>query len=246
MASDSARLFPSTRASLLSDVRADDPAVRVRSFDLLVRTYYRPVYVHLRLQWSTSREDAEELTQEFFTRAYEKHFFDAFDPRKAKFRTFVKVCVDRLVLDLRKSAGRLKRGSGARAFSLDFGVAESEVALMSSAGTEAVELAFHHAWVKSLLALAVEDLELAFRVSKRQKHFEVFRKLVLDVEDGDKPSYAQAAAEIGISVSDVTNYLFIARREFRACVVSRLRELTPNEEEFRSEMAAVLGVRLVA
>ena len=43
------------------------------------------------------REDAEDLTQGFFTRAMEKEFFGGYDPAKARFRTFLRTCLDRFV-----------------------------------------------------------------------------------------------------------------------------------------------------
>src|SRR6059058_4267906 len=64
-----------------------------------------------------------------------------------------------------------------------------------------------------------------------------------DLDDADpKPSYAQLAHELGLSVTDVTNYLAFARREFRRCVLDQLREMTASDEEFRREAQAVLGV----
>jgi hypothetical protein len=40
----------------------------------------------------------------------------------------------------------------------------------------------------------------------------------------------------------VTNYLAIARREFRRTVLATLREMCANEEEFWREARAILGV----
>jgi hypothetical protein len=43
-------------------------------------------------------------------------------------------------------------------------------------------------------------------------------------------------------VTDVTNYLAFARREFRRCVLDQLRAMTGSEEEFNREAHALLGV----
>jgi hypothetical protein len=40
----------------------------------------------------------------------------------------------------------------------------------------------------------------------------------------------------------VTNYLALARREFRRTVLEKLRELTATDEEFRREARSLLGV----
>ena len=61
-------------------------------------------------------------------------------------------------------------------------------------------------------------------------------------DDPDRPSYAQLASERGLPVSQVTNHLHWARREFRAAVLLTLREITASEAEFRAEARALLGV----
>ena len=45
-----------------------------------------------------------------------------------------------------------------------------------------------------------------------------------------------------MSLSEVTNHITFARREFRRIVLERLRKLTGSEEEFRYEARAVLGI----
>ena len=65
-----------------------------------------------------------------------------------------------------------------------------------------------------------------------------------DVEDhpeGSAPSYADLAAEFGLPVTTVTNHLSWARREFRRLVLERLREVTLDDREFRSEARRLLG-----
>jgi hypothetical protein len=72
----------------------------------------------------------------------------------------------------------------------------------------------------------------------------VFEQLDLNSDTGARPSYADVASHLGISVTDVTNRLAHARREFRRIVLDKLRELTATDEEFRSEAFAVLGIRV--
>ena len=56
-------------------------------------------------------------------------------------------------------------------------------------------------------------------------------------------SYAQLAAEFGLSVCDVTNYLASARRQFRRCVLDQLRDMTATEQEFQREARELLGIK---
>lgn len=46
---------------------------------LLAQTYWMPVYKYLRIRWRKPREDAEDLTQEFFAKAMGKGYFERYD-----------------------------------------------------------------------------------------------------------------------------------------------------------------------
>ena len=98
----------------------------------LVTAYWKPVYGYLRLKWRLDRDAASDATQEFFLRAMEKSYFDWFDPSRARFRTFLRTCVDRFASKERRDAGRLKREGSAHLLSLDFAGAEARVAAVAS------------------------------------------------------------------------------------------------------------------
>ena len=66
-----------------------------------------------------------------------------------------------------------------------------------------------------------------------------------DIGDSDaRPSYAALAEEFSLAVTDVTNYLAFARREFRRSVLAQLRDMTGSDEEFQREAQSLLGVDL--
>ena len=169
--------FPLTRWSAVLAARSDDPAERARALDLLVRAYWKPVYKYIRIRWNKPREDAQDLTQEFFARAIEKGFFNRFDPAKARLRTFVRVCVDGMAANEAKAAGRLKRGGEAVHLSLDFDSAETELgrggpaAVREIASTDSMEEFFEKEWVRSLFSLAVDTLRRGMRAARQTDSF---------------------------------------------------------------------------
>jgi RNA polymerase sigma factor (sigma-70 family) len=231
--------FPQTRRSAVLGLAGDDAAERARSFEVLVRAYYKPVYKHVRLRFGRAPSEAEDLTQGFFAKAFEKAYLARYDPSQARFRTFLKTCLDRFVMDAARDERRQKRGGGAVMVSLDFEGVEREMDLLAAAaeGTDA----FDAEWARSMLGSAVDTLEQACREQGKPKYWEVFRRFALG-DEGDRPTYAQLARELDLSVSDVTNYLAWARRALRQNVLDSLRAITTTEEEFRSEARALLGV----
>ena len=248
--------FPATRWSAVLAARSDDPAERGRALDLLIRAYWKPVYKYIRMRWNRPREDAQDLTQEFFARVIEKGFFDRYDPAKARLRTFVRVCVDGTVANEAKAAGRLKRGGDAVHLSLDFDSAETELgragtslvaqgkaaALREIASPDSMEEFFEKEWVRSLFSLAVETLRGECERRGKQIHFRLFEIYDLEDSGGGRASYDDLASDFGIAVSDVTNHLSFARREFRRIALEKLREMCASEDEFRREARAIFGI----
>ncbi len=80
------RGFPPTRASLVRAAASGEADVRRQAFGALAEGYWSAVYKHLRRKWRADRPEAEDLTQAFFARAFEKRFFDRFDPARGRFR----------------------------------------------------------------------------------------------------------------------------------------------------------------
>jgi RNA polymerase sigma factor (sigma-70 family) len=222
-------------------VGSDDPAERARSFEILVRAYWKPVYKHLRVRWRLSSEQAEDLTQGFFARALEQRIFAAYDPARALFRTYLKTCLDRHVMKDAESRMRQKRGGGTVTLSLDFHAAERELEGLGTPAPETIESYFDREWTRHLVGMSVDALRERCEQGGKQVTYRVFERYVLDDGPGERPSYAELAAELGIKVSDVTNYLAFARREFRRLLLEKLREITGSEEECETEARALLG-----
>ena len=219
--------------------QSSDPAERARAIAAIAGGYWRPVYKYVRMRWRLDAEDASDLTQDFFARILEKDFLDSYDPAKGRLRTFLRICVDRLILNQTRDQRRLKRGSGALHVSLDFAEAERELA--AARYSESPEDYFEREWVRSLFAAAVERLHSELQSQNKMTQFQLFERY--DLAESAAPSYAELADEFGISSTTVTNYLASARREFRCCVLDQLREMTGSDEEFRREARSLLGVR---
>jgi DNA-directed RNA polymerase specialized sigma24 family protein len=232
--------LPATRHSILAAVRSDDAVVRRDGFESLVAVYWKPVYKYLRLKWHVPADDARDATQEFFARAIEKGFFDSYDPAKSRFRTFLRMCLDRFVANERKAAARLKRGGGQVVVPLDFETAEGELGQRDVAVPNDLDEYFHAEWIRSLLALAVDDLRAEYRPAGKTTQLAVFERYDLDAPtSGETPSYAKVAGEFGVTATDVTNYLAAARKVFRRLLLARLRGIC-GDEEFEAEARHLL------
>lgn len=233
--------FPTTHVSAIAGAGSADPSVRDGALAALCAVYWRPCYVHLRLKWSLPREEAEDLTQEFFARAVEGGFFERFEPGRSRFRTFLRSAVDHLAANRRRDADRLKRGGGAAHLPMDF--AAAEVSLVPGDSGEDPDARFRREWLRSLFGLAVDALREHAEEKGHLLRFRLFERADLEPGEGaDRPSYRDLAQEFDLPVTQVTNHLAWARREFRRLVLEQLRALTTDEAEYRAEARELFGV----
>jgi len=213
-----------------------DVAERTRAFDTLVACYWKPLYKFARVAWRRSREDAEDLTQSFFARAFEKESLASYDAAKASFRTFLRLLFERHVNNEWKAGQRIKRGGGE--VHLDFDAAETEVAGELSHSITPEEY-FQREWVRSVFAVAIERLRTRCESDGKQVHFAIFE--AYDLDDDRGVSYRELATRFDIAETQVTNHLAAMRRRFREIVLDALREVTATEQEFHAESRALLG-----
>ncbi len=236
--------FPVTSHSAIIAARSADPYLRECALETIIASYWKPAYKYIRIKWRASNEDAKDLTQSFFANVLEKNPFNTYDSGKASFRTFFRICLDRFLANQLKAEQRLKRGGGVSHSSLDFDGAEAELTRNGTSFDFDPEEYFYREWVRSLLSLALDSLYVRFSESNREIYFTLFELYDLDDEPGGKTSYASLATRFDLSITEVTNYLAAARREFRKIVLEKLRELTATDEEFGQEARKLLGIEI--
>jgi DNA-directed RNA polymerase specialized sigma24 family protein len=234
--------FPPTRHSMIERMRSVDTAARREAFGDLVEGYWKPLYKYLRIHWRVSDDDAQELTQAFFSEAFQKEWLIRYDPDKARFRTFVRLCADRFVMNARQAASRMKRGGGAELISLDFPAAEEEMLRHRLAAPVDADEFFRREFVRALFDRAVSAVRAEFGSAGRHVHLAIFERY--DIDPPDDVSYAALAKEFELSEPQVTNYLAQVRRSFRGHALETLRTLCGSHDEFRREARELFGLEI--
>jgi RNA polymerase sigma factor (sigma-70 family) len=233
--------FPATRLSVVERTRSGDEETRRIAIATIIAAYWKPVYKYLRVKWSLTPEEAADLTQEFFTSTLEKDVIEKYEPARARFRTYLRLCLDGFASNARKAERRLKRGGGVTLVPLDFESAEGEMRSHEPAVDADVDELFYREWVRALLDRSVADLKRFAEAAGRPVMFEVFARYDLLDDDDARLTYAEIARQLGLTPATVTNHLAAMRRQFRVIVLERLRELTSSEEEWETEAARLLG-----
>ena len=142
-----------------SIVRAAGSESTGRSRDALAHlcsTYWEPLYGYLRRQ-GHSAEDAEDLTQGFFTRVLEKGVLRAADPQRGRFRAFLLASLRHYTANERAHAQAQKRGGATPALPLEFDVAEQRY-LAEPHDAATPETIFDRRWALTVLSRTLATL----------------------------------------------------------------------------------------
>jgi len=234
--------FPETRWSAVQASVDADEGRRRDGFARIAGSYWRTVYVYLRLHHRRNAEDASDLTQGFFEHWWTSMLAARFDPKLARFRTFVRSCLDHYVANIARAASTQKRGGRDQHVPIDTADLERDVQLADPSVSADPERLFEAEWARTLLEQSLEALREVYRASNRIADVEMFERYALP--EGDRPTYEALARDYNLPVTTVTNRLAGARRELKSLILTRLREITMTEDEYRSEADRLLGVQL--
>ena len=235
--------FPPTRRSVVQALASAEAVVRERAFNTLATIYWKPVYKYIRLRYSLPHEDSEDLTQDFFRLSFEKDWLVRYNPQRARFRTFLRTCVDRLVSNWRRAERSEKRGGMIEFVAMDFAEAERE--FLDAAPPADAEAYFQHEWVRSVFEHAIALLRAECIDHGREQSYTLFIRYDVEPSRTDvRPSYAELAREFSLPETQITNFLAFARRRFRHYVLQAVAELTGSDEEYVEAVSELLGVTL--
>ena len=234
--------FPVTRRSVLERIQSGDPDVRRTAFGDLSEGYWKPSYHYLRLHWRLPAASAEDVVQAFFAAAFEKQYVERYDPAKAKFRTFLRMCLDRFVQNHQKAERAEKRGGGQPHLPLDFPAAERELSAIAVQDRRDLDRFFHDETVRALFAGTVDAMRRAYEGEGKSIIFRVFERH--DLHPSADLSYASVAREFDLTSAQVTNYLHAARSRFREQALLNLRALVGTDDEFRDEARELFGLEI--
>jgi RNA polymerase sigma-70 factor (ECF subfamily) len=202
----------------------------------LCRAYWYPLYAYVR-RHGHAPADAEDLTQEFFTRLLASDYLARADPEKGRFRAFLLTGVKYLLCDEQDRARRLKRGGGQRTISFDG--AEGRYRL-EPAETLTPELLFERAWVVTLLNRAAHRLREAYTASGHAALYEHLAGFRQDAPG--QPAYAEVAERLGTTEAAIKSAIWRLRRRHHDLVREEIAHTVADPADVDAEIRHLLRV----
>jgi hypothetical protein len=228
--------FPSTSWELLTHAaqRGDDAAAARSEF---AERYYGAVRAYIAaVARGASQTETDDLTQRFFeTVVLSGTLLARADHEKGRFRQYLKQAIRNFLIGEHRQRSRVM----ANAVPLD-GTPDgwSLVAVDASPSPDEEMM---RAWAKSLVAMALTQLERVCDEKRQREHFEMFVRRYVDDPD-HSPSWSDVGAPFGLDEKTARNRTETAARQFR----SLLRQLIASDigagEDIDHELQAVLAV----
>src|SRR5262245_25152224 len=194
---------PGSRAGRFHTTRWDDvlaardpagPEAR-EALAELCRAYWYPLYAYVRRK-GCPREQAEDLTQGFFSDGLARNFLRTADPARGRFRSFLLASFENYLKNEHERQQRVKRGGRVRIVSIDPGDAEARYH-REPPHIATPEHLYDRRWALTLLDRALDRLER--RISDRGKGPLFDRRNPALLGEGDAIAYAQVASELGMT-----------------------------------------------
>ncbi len=229
--------FMTTRWSLI--VAAGGPSGE-RSTDALAtlcEAYWYPAYAFIRRQGNDA-DAARDLTQEFFTRVLEKHYFRDADPARGRFRAFLLTSIRHFLSNERDRGQALKRGGRMLKLSLDVDTAEGAYQLEGRDDLTPEKL-FDARWASVLLDRALARVRQEYIAAGKHQVFEHLHGFLTG--DSDDVPYAESARTLGISEGAVKVAVHRMRERYRALLRAEIAETVAGPEEIEDELRALLA-----
>lgn len=205
------------------------------AFSELCAAYWHPLYAYVRCR-GFSLDDAQDLTQAFFTRLFEKHAVQVADRQRGKFRSFLLASLDHFLCNERDRAQAQKRGGGCLPISLDFAAGESRVSLEPSHRLTPERL-FERHWALALLETVIQNLEAEYRASGKGRQFELLRETLSG--DRNRPDYAAIAARLDLTVDAARQAAHRLRKRYRTLLREEVARTVADPAEVDEELDAL-------
>jgi RNA polymerase sigma factor (sigma-70 family) len=186
-----------------------------RALEKLAQTYWFPLYAYIRRRGLAAAE-AEDLTQEFFSRLLEKKSLASVDRAKGKFRSFLLASLKNFLANEADKARAEKRGGWKGPISLDAADAEARYGI-EPAEDMTPEKLFERRWAWTVLDGVLERLREQYRARGESA---IFDELKVTLTSGSDISYAKMAQKLEISEGAVA----VAAHRLRGRYRKLLRE----------------------
>ncbi|HKE28251.1 MAG TPA: sigma-70 family RNA polymerase sigma factor [Bryobacteraceae bacterium] len=227
--------FPTTRWTLVAAAGDHARPEGRRALESLCEAYWYSLYAYARRS-GYNPEQAQDHTQEFFTRFIEHDYFDRAHPDRGRFRSFLLSSFKYYLCDEVGRARAQRRGGGRSPLPFEISRGE-EMYIVEPAHNETPERIYERRWARTLLDRVIEQLRDEF---VRHGRLEQFNKLKGCLQgDADVP-YAELARQLETTESALKVGIHRLRKRYRDLIRREIADVVADPADIDSELRCLI------
>ena len=231
--------FPTTRITLIHAARSGEGPQAQEALSALCLAYWYPIYAFVR-RLGHSADEAEDLTQGFFTRVLQKGYLGDFQAERGRFRSFLLAALKHFIANERSSARALKRGGARPALPLDDLLHEAERRYsLEPRDSLTPERIFERQWAMAVLTRVFDQLQEEAVASGKRAQFDRLKGLL--VGEDDDIGYRALAAELDTTEGALKTAIHRLRQRFKEQLREEISHTVSNPADVGDEVRYLLA-----
>jgi RNA polymerase sigma factor (sigma-70 family) len=232
-----AMAFTTTHWSVVLEAQGETPAAQ-RALEILCRTYWRPLYGFARRQGLT-REEAQDVIQEFFARLLEHRNLDAVRREKGRLRSYLLVSLKRFLASERHRASGVKRYESGSHIPLDE-LLESEAADFEVAESLSADQLYERRWALAVLEQVLGRLESEYQGAGNAALFDQLKEFL--VGERGRPTQAEIATQLAMTENAVKQAFHRLRQRYRVLLREEIAHTVAQPGDVEGELRHLVAV----
>lgn len=215
-----------------------DTAKAQQALASLCEAYWLPLYSYARRRVNQV-DDAQEMTQAFFSELLEKNVIETASPERGRFRSYLLTAFKHFLSKQWDKAKAQKRGGGKRPLSLDFDSADSVYRIEPEPQLTADQI-YDQQWAITLLGKVMQRLESDCQQVGKAEQFRRLKPFMI----GDHPgvTYRQVAQELDISEAAAKTAASRMRKQFGQLLRDEISQTVSDPNEIEDEIRSLFSV----
>ena len=230
--------FVTTHWSVVLAARQQDSPAGTQALAKLCSVYWYPLYAYVRRR-GHQEQDAQDLTQEFFARLFQKNFLQKVSPDKGRFRSFLLASLKHFLANEWDRTQTQKRGGGGTLVPLDWQIAENRYAL-ESIDKATPEALYERRWALTLMEQVMKRLRQEYAQNEKSGLFDELKGF-LSGEDTSL-TYVELAAQLCVSQSAVKMAVLRLRQRYGQLLRQEIAQTVSTPEEIEEEIRHLIAV----
>ena len=237
--------FPTTQWNIVDTLKVKDEDARRAALGDIVSIYGPPLLAFALRQsdGAKTREDCEDLVNDFFLRCIEGGLLEHADKARGKFRSFLVTSFKYYMSNEDRAKRTQKRRPAGGFVSLD-ALHEEFGPALEPRTDESAEAAFHRVFRCSLFKSALAEFQKRCRADRREIDFLLFvdREVTPKRDGTPAPTYRGLAETWGVSSENLANKMVLAAtEEFRALLLAKVASDCVSQKEAQLECELIFA-----